>query len=281
MENPQALTWLVVNQASGSNDDAAVTRLVEAMDAAGFPPQRVVAIPHDDIPDRAELDEAGVGLLAAFTGDGTVNAVVTRLYGWGGEVLVLPGGTQNLLARACHGDCPAEAIVERLGQGKLRPARRPLIRCAHGDGLCEIVAGPGATWSEVREAIRDADIGGVAASVREALDQTTAGPRVTLADPALGKPEGYKAVRIHPSDGALAIDGYAAEGLGEYAQQGMALLRRDYREGPHDDLGRHREVLCRSAAPIELMIDGERVTGAMEERFALGECDVTFLVGPE
>ena len=58
-----------------------------------------------------------------------------------------------------------------------------------------------------------------------------------------------------------------AETIADYARQGVALLRRDFREGPHDELGWHRAIVCRSSDPIELMIDGERATGSCEERF--------------
>ena len=78
-------------------------------------------------------------------------------------------------------------------------------------------------------------------------------------------------------DGAIAIDCYGAETLGDYAQHGLALLRRDFREGPHDELGRHTAVVCRADEPIELMIDGERRTGEREERFQIHECPVVFL----
>lgn len=271
------LTWLLVNSASGSNDDAAVTLLVEAMDAAGFPPERVVSIPADALPRRAELEAAGVDLLTVFTGDGTVNAVVTGLYGWGGRVLVLPGGTQNLLARSLHGESSPAEIVARLAAGELAPLRRHVIRSSQGDALCEIVAGPGAVWSDVREAMREVDVAGVAATMSEAIGQSANGPMVRITEPALGKPEGYSAVRIHPTGEELLIDGYGAEGLGDYALQGLALLKRDFREGPHDELGGAREVLCRSDAPIELMIDGERKTGEAEERFAMTACEVDFL----
>jgi hypothetical protein len=101
---------------------------------------------------------------------------------------------------------------------------------------------------------------------------------VTLADPPLGNPDGYSAVRLYPRDGALAADGYGAQGLADYARQGLALVRRDFREGPHDELGLHPEVTCRSDAPIELMLDGERASGGREERFALVACDLRFLV---
>ena len=288
MQNPEPLrspTWLLVNQASGSNDPVRVATLTDALEAAGHPAARVVAIPDDELPTIAELDAAGVDLLAIFTGDGTVNAAVTALSGWGGRVLVLPGGTQNLLAKACHGDLDELAIVEHLAAGHVIETRRNLIRTAHGDALCEVLAGPGAHWSDVREAMRERDLGAMAASVSTAIGQTASGPQVAVVDPLRGKPEGYPAVRIHlgETDGGaenqscLAIDGYGAEGLGDYAMQGLALLKRDFREGPHDELGFAQTVVCRSSEAIELMIDGERVTGGVEERFELQQCKVVFL----
>ena len=291
-ERHRHLTWLLVNQASGSNDPARVTALVEALDAAGHAPQRVVTLPTDDLPTIAELDAAGVGLLVIFTGDGTVNAAVATLsgpklsgtglsgsglQGRGGRVLVLPGGTQNLLAKACHGDLGELDIVARLAAGRLVETHRNLIRTAHGDALCEVLAGPGAHWSDVREAMREGDLGAMAASVGTAIGQSAAGPQVAVVDPARGKPEGYPAVRIHLGEQALAIDGYGAEGLGDYAMQGLALLKRDFREGPHEQLGTAPAVVCRSSEPIELMIDGERATGTFEERFEFAQCKVVFL----
>ena len=202
---------------------------------------------------------------------------MTALAGWGGKVLVLPGGTQNLLAKACHGELGELAIVEKLAAGELVETRRNLIRTAHGDALCEVLAGPGAHWSDVREAMREGDLGGIATSVGTAIGQSASGPQVAVVEPQRGKPEGYPAVRIHFGDDCLAIDGYGAEGLGDYAMQGLALLKRDFREGPHDELGTARAVTCRSSEPIELMIDGERATGTAEERFELAQCEVVFL----
>ena len=51
----------------------------------------------------AELDAAGIKRLAIFTGDGSLNAAITNLYGWGGKILVLPGGTMNLLCKRLNG----------------------------------------------------------------------------------------------------------------------------------------------------------------------------------
>ena len=279
MAEPRAIC-LVVNAASGSNDEAAVDAVVAALEAAGAPAERVVRFPDDPIPVASELDGSGIGTIVTFTGDGTANAVVTRLEGWSGKVLVLPGGTQNLLARSLHGERNAAEIVAALGGGALAPVRRHLVSSRHGDGLCEVVAGPGAAFSDVREALRERDVGELASAAGEALRQTTAGSTVRVAEPALGKSEGYPAVRLHPAGGALAVDGYAADSLADYARQGLAILSRDFRAGPHDELGRHASVVLRSDAPIELMIDGERATGGREERFAIGPCGVTFLASP-
>ena len=75
----------------------------------------------------------------------------------------------------------------------------------------------------------------------------------------------------------MIVDGYVAETAIDYAKHGLALLRRDFREGPHDVLGEHRAVVCRSTEPIELMIDGERMTGERLERFEIRKCEVEFL----
>ncbi|MCA1661176.1 MAG: diacylglycerol kinase [Novosphingobium sp.] len=273
----RATIWLVINSASGSYSEPAVAALEQAFAGAGRALARTVTIPEQTAPDRAALDAAGVDILAIYTGDGTINGVVTGLYGWSGQVLALPGGTQNLLATALHGDAPAEDIVEAFGRGELASVKRHLVRTAQGDGLCEVLAGPGARWSDVREAMREGDIGGVATTIGEAIGESSGGALVQVATPALGKPDGYQAVRVYPDQGALAVDGYGAETFAEYAQQGLALLRRDFRQGPHDELGCHARVVCRSDQPIDLMIDGERKTGGREESFELRECPIEFL----
>lgn len=283
--------WLVTNAASGSNSEESVQRLRDCLVRNGLAPERVVALPREDLPDRQALERARVAVLVTFTGDGTANAQVARLGDWQGDVLVLPGGTQNLLARRLHGDQARDPagnpetdrdaqiarIVADFARGRLVSRHLSVIRSEHGDALCEIVAGPGATWSDVRETMRDRDVPAMAATLAEAIRQSAGGPMVCLSDPVLGKAEGYPALRLSPQASAIAVAGYGAQGLADYARQGVAILRRDFRQGPHEDLGRHRSVACRSSGAIELMIDGERVTGHTSERFVLATCPVQFL----
>lgn len=272
-------TWLIVNGASGSNGEDSVAALQASLADAGFAPARVVDIRTEDCPTRADLEEAGVALAVIFTGDGSANALITRWEGWDGEVLLLPGGTANLLARDLHGEAEVQAIVATLGAGRLEAPSRHVVRCSQGTGLIEILAGPGATWSDVREGLREGDIGQVAETTLEAARQSTAGPMVCVTDPALGRAEGYSGIRLSPVGAAMTVDGYGAQNVVDYVMQGIALLRRDFREGPHDELGRHGQVLCASidGSPIDLMVDGERLTGEPQERFSLAPLGVKLL----
>jgi len=270
----QRKAWLAVNGASGSNAEDRVAALRQALS-----PERVVDLQDHGAPGRAALEAAGVDLLAVFTGDGSANAIVTALEGWAGEVLVLPGGTANLLACDLHGEEGPEAIVAALHEGRLTALPRHVVRCSQGAALIEVLAGPGANWSDVREGLREGDLGAVAETTIEAAKQSAAGPMVHCIAPRMGHDDGYSGVRFSPVGDRMTVDGYGAKNVVDYVKQGIALLRRDFREGPHDELGLHREVVCASidGSPIELMIDGERRTGAPEERFSLAPLGVNLL----
>lgn len=272
--------WLIVNRASGSNSDAAVRELAGAFAAAGLAPATIRDVA-DGLPARAELEAAGVGVLAVFTGDGTINSVATALEGWGGALLPLPGGTANLLARALHGEQAAPAIAA--AARRLAPVRRPGVRWSGGTALAEVLAGPGAHWGEVREGLRDGAVGELAGTAVAAIRESLAGPMVGLVEPALGHAEGYAGLLLTPDAHGLVVAGYRADGAGEVLAHGMALLRRNFREGPHDALGRHPAVRCRSAdgtTGIALLVDGERRDGGVEERFSLAPFALDLLGSP-
>lgn len=274
-----ALLWLVANSASGSNDDDALAALTVQLAAVGHAPARVIDGSTEALPERATLDAAGVTTLAVFTGDGTVGALLPPLEGWAGQVLVLPGGTTNLLAKMLHDPCETEVIISAFTAGQVRVVQPPCVRSSSQLALCEVLAGPGAKWSDVREGLREGDLTEIASTALEAAKGSAGGAMVQVVQPQLGHAEGYAGVRIVPSAQGLVIDGYRADGFADYFKHGLALLQRDFRQGPHDELGAHREVICRSAdgSPIELMIDGERVTGIAEERFSLATLALNLL----
>lgn len=271
--------WLVVNAASGSNTDTAVATLEQVFGDAACLIARRIGFHEEGAPTLDELRKEGVDVLAIFTGDGTANSIVTALYGWEGMVLVLPGGTMNILAQRLHGDAEPGEIIARTGTGRARRVRPTVVRSRHGDGLAGILAGPGTAWAEVREALRETDVIATIKGAAGAVGVSTAGPRVFCREPNCGRAEGYSAIQVTPTAEGLAVEGYYAETIADYAKQGMALLRRNFREGPHDELGHHQSVrlTCPEGEVMGLLIDGEPGDAGTEETFTLAHCEVDML----
>lgn len=271
-------TWLIYNGSSGSHDDAALEQLVAGLGAAGHAPARVVDC-REGAPDAAEADAHGLGLIVVHGGDGTLSRTLAGLEGFSGQVLPLPGGTFNLLAREIFGERSAADIVELLAQGRLAVKRRTCIRGERSMALAELLVGPGAKWADVREEMRDLNLTEVIAKGWDAAAMSTVGPMVALAEPAGGRADGYAGIRLCPRAEGIAIQGYGTEGIGEFLQQGIAILKRDFREGPHDDLGQAPAVDCRSLddQALPLMVDGERCEGPAKVRFSLDSFDCNLL----
>ena len=268
--------WLVCNPNSGSNDEAALTEVRDAFAGSGFALERLVRFPDDDAPTPGELDAAGVDMLSVFAGDGTTHAVVAAAKGWGGALLVLPGGTMNMLCKRLHGDADAVTIISRLVPGQLEVSRPTVIRTAYGDALSGALAGPGTVWNEVREAMRALDVVEFVSSTREAISHSANGPKVVCAEANCGREEGYAAITVTPQDDGLQANGYYAESLADFAGQGIALLNRNFRDGPHDDLGLHPSLrlICPAGEKMGLLLDGEPFDGQAEEVFATVPCEV-------
>lgn len=271
--------WLLVNARSGSNNAAALEAVHAACGDNGFAVARLISFPDDELPTAAELDAADIAEIAIFTGDGTLNAAVTRLYGWSGSIIVLPGGTMNLLSLRLHGDNDMSTILKRIADGACRRVRPQAARCEEGDALAGLLVGPGTAWANVREAMRDFDVAGVAQHAGEAVAKTTGAALARCADPVAGHAEGYPLIEVTPSHRGMQLDGFRAEDAGEFLQQSWALLRRNFREGPHDRLGLLDEVTIENMAgePLEVLIDGEPATLPARATFKVAACEVDLL----
>lgn len=276
----KSLTWLIVNARSGSNSADAISALYDHCAQHDLAIDRQIDFPDEDLPTPTQLDEAGVERIAIYAGDGTVNAAIMNLSGWGGEVLVLPGGTMNLLSVRLHGeDTPTEEIVERIAAGAYRRMRPLKARCSKGDALAGLLVGPGTAWAPVREAMRDLDVAGIAQGAGDALAETTAGARVRLTEPATGHQDGYPLLEITPCHRGMQVDGYRSESAGDVLQQSWALLRRRFREGPHERLGLLDRMVVENCEgePVEVLIDGEPATLGARAEFEVVPCEVDLL----
>jgi hypothetical protein len=269
--------WLVRNQASGSNDEAALAALESCCADAGFHIARQVCFPEDDLPGADELDRAGIGIVAVFTGDGTANSLITALAGWSGAILVLPGGTMNLLYHRLHGERGMEEVVALAAAGKASRRRPGVIRCPQGTATVDLLAGPGTKWYEVREAMREADALAVAESAAQAIGETLAQPGIACRE--AGRSEGYPLVMLTPRDAGIEVSGFYAETPGDFFAQGWALLKRNFREGPHETFGLFRRVTLASTdgAAFGMMLDGEKREAPGAQEFVLAPCEVDLL----
>jgi diacylglycerol kinase family enzyme len=271
--------WLVANRASGSNDEQAAAELKQSCSEAGLGVERAIRFPDDPLPDAWSLEAAGIGLVAVFAGDGTVKALIGALAGWGGAVLVLPGGTMNLFYRRLHGEREAGEVMRLAAVGAARRVRPRVIGCRAGTALADLLAGPGTRWYEVREAMREADVLGIANGAARALGETLATPGIACRAPARGRQEGYPLAMLTPTDAGIRIAGFHAGTPGEFVKESWAVLRRRFREGPHDDLGLAEQVTLASTAgePFGMLLDGEKAEATAEAVFRLVPCAVDLL----
>jgi diacylglycerol kinase family enzyme len=271
--------WLVNNASSGNNDDAALAALETACGEHGFRVAHRTVFPAQDLPTAAILDAAGIDRLAVFAGDGTVNTAIAALAAWRGAVLVLPGGTMNLLYHRLHGDRTLEETVAAVACGEAAPRRPSVIRSSCGDAFAGVLAGPGASWGRVREAIREANVAEVAAGAIEAVEQTLTGEMIACVNPPLGRLEGYPLLCLTPRERGIEVEAYYAETAGDYLEHAWALLRRNFREGPHDVLGQAATVQLASTEgnPFGLLIDGEPAEAAPQAEFTLAASEVDLL----
>lgn len=253
--------WLVVNPASGSNKASSSETVAAALTDRGFRVDRVIAFPDDALPDIDALDAAGIALVVVYTGDGSVNALINHLAGWSGAVLVLPGGTMNLLAKRLHRSLEVDAILDLVAGGGAQSRRVACVRCEAGMALAGLLVGPGTSWSRVRESMRNLAIAEVASGAIEAIKHSATGPYVRAPGNRLAREDGYALVELTPGEHGVQSDGYYADAALDYAGQAWAVLRRKFREGPHDRLGMSERIELASidGSPLTCLIDGEPV----------------------
>jgi len=268
--------WLVRNEASGSNDEEALRSLEAAFAQAGFAIAGETCFPDESPPDAAALDGRGIETLCVFGGDGTIHSVVIGLFGWKGRILVLPGGTMNMLSRRLHGEADAADIIAQVGRGEAETVRPPILSNGRGYGLTGALTGPGVAWNGVREAMRNTAIADMASATFDAVVESVAGERVQCVGHESLRPEGYAAIALVPRDEGVVVNGYYAAGPGDFLGQLGALLQRNFRKGPHDDLGAFPdvEIVSTDGTPMGLMLDGEEQDGRSSERFVIAACEV-------
>ncbi|GAB5348704.1 diacylglycerol/lipid kinase family protein [Alteriqipengyuania sp. 357] len=271
--------WLITNEGSGSVREELLSDLHEACERSDLCIAERTTFPRDSIPTPEQLEDRGVETVVTLGGDGTINAVVAALAGWSGAVLPLPGGTQNLLTHRLHGDAVVHEVLHAFATGKARRSRPKIIRSAQGIALAGLLVGPGTSWNEVREALRAGDPSAMLSATGTALQDTTGMPPVRIAEPDAGEREGYPILELVPHAGGLDVAAYHARTGADFLAQTWALLRQEFREGPHDTYGPFDRLVLESTGdePLDLLLDGEPAHGQEREVFTLDACPVDLI----
>ena len=248
---------LIYNERSGSCDPAVLAEIERLFADAGKPIGRKSDISQDGPPDAA--DAAGLDLVVVLSGDGSMSAVADALGDWGGTLLVLPGGTMNLLSRALHGERTPTEIVEAYLKGEGSSLHVPVLRSGKLGAYTGMIIGPSAAWADVREHLRNLDVAALPTNVPKAISATLNEPGVTVE----GREGDYPAIFIEPSLTGVRAYGVLAKGAGDLFLHGWAWLNGDFRNGPSDSLGIAPSMRFRAqGGQLDLLVDGEKAEGS-------------------
>lgn len=271
--------WLINNEASGSNDADALLACEHACDDNSLHIAQRTTFPAQELPSPELLDAAEIEIVVVYAGDGTINSALQALAGWDGAVLVLPGGTMNLLYHRLFGDADLEDAVTAVSQGNAFTRNPGIITSNCGTAYAGILAGPGTEWANVREAMRDVAPLEMAGEARRAFAETVWGQRLRCAEPNFGTREGYPLILLNPRDHGIEADAYHAESAAEFTEQLFAIVRRDFREGPHDRLGSADRFVLESVdgAGFGILFDGEPCDADGATEFVLEPAKVNLL----
>jgi diacylglycerol kinase family enzyme len=274
MSNRFSKAVLVANHQSGSFDakvEAEITALLAEHDVTLA---KLIALPDDDVPDRAALESLGADLLIVWTGDGTINAAAHLAEDWNGALLALPGGTLNLLSKSLHGDRGPVDILRDALAPSVRRATIPILEYQDRIALITILAGPATQWADVRETMRQEGVVSATREAPEALDAMLNAPGVSLN----GKVETYPVVILTPTDNGIDAHGILTGGTWDILRHGLAWLGGDFRDGPSDHLGKMSDVQLESAAPISVEFDGELMEIPSPAKITLSRSRIDFVI---
>ncbi|MBS0478824.1 MAG: hypothetical protein JSR79_05940 [Proteobacteria bacterium] len=217
--------WFITNRHSGSSDDAKAEAILAVFADLGLELAGRTDFPDDDLPTPPMLAAANADTVVLFAGDGTINASVCALAEWEGAILVLPGGTMNMLAKSLHGDAdPATIVAEAHGRG--RRVSVPFVEAGRHRALVGLIVGPAANWYRTREHIRERKLANLWPGVRTAWRRTF-GKGVRLAG-APGLPRQAQAAYVRPCGDGLAVMAIDARDFRSIADLGWNLITGDW-----------------------------------------------------
>lgn len=269
--------WLILNPASGSvTEDPSIEALAAEI---GIIVVRTTSFPDDALPDAADLIGDAIELLILFAGDGTINAAACALDRWGGTVLVLPGGTMNMLAKQLHGDAAPAAILTRATAQPTPPTiALPFVEAGPHRAFVALIAGPPSVWAHAREAVRKGRLTAAWRAARLAWARSFAGGvRLRRMADDRGRDRRHRAVVAIPHAEGLEIAAIDVAGWMGAARLGLEWLAGDWRASPTVATSWPEEAWLDGGRAIHMLFDGETVKLPAPVRVTHGMTRLRFL----
>lgn len=249
--------WFITNPASGSSDSAKAEAIEAACGERGLAIVGRTNFPQDDLPTREELAAAEADTVALFAGDGTINAAACALASWDGAILILPGGTMNMLAKVLHGEADPAEIIAAAHDGGYRIAL-PFVEAGKHRALVGMIVGPAAAWYRAREFVRAGRFGAILPAIRTAWRRTFGrGVRLTG---ARGFPLRAQAAFVRADGDRLAVMAVEARDFGSIADLGWNLITGDWVAANAVTAIETDRLRLAERRPVLALIDGEPVT---------------------
>jgi diacylglycerol kinase family enzyme len=270
MRAPADRFWIVANPSSGSVTDVAVTALDTAFAEAGLAVAGRTRFPEEPLPPPDAVDRAGATVLALFAGDGTVNAAAEQFAGWSGRLLVLPGGTMNLLAKRLHGEAtPGEIVAAIPGRG--RTVQLPVVESEGHCAYVGMIAGPWASWVHAREAVREGRLQRAWRATRLAWARGL-GPGVRVYGARAGFRSRHQAVFVTPGSELLEVSTVSLDNFLAAARLGANWLTGEWQRSPDVQVSRAADVVLVGPRTVHALFDGEaaKLAAPVSVRHALG-----------
>jgi diacylglycerol kinase family enzyme len=163
-------TIALFNPASGSVPPDGGERLRAALEASGvWGADMVQTDPEDCEGQLKKLAASEPDMFVVWGGDGTLKSALQVVGQATPNLLLLPGGTMNLLPKTIHGEKAWDVILRDVLES---PKRRMLPAGKVNDDLffCAMLAGAPAHFAEARESLRRGELVKAATEARAAID---------------------------------------------------------------------------------------------------------------
>ena len=163
-------TIALYNPASGSVTADGGERLRATLEEAGIRDLELVEVDRNDCEKQLkDLAAQQPDLFIVWGGDGTLRSALGTVGQATPNLLLLPGGTMNMLTKSIHGDKPWDVILKEVvasPKRKILPAGK--VNDEHF--YCAMLAGAPARFAEARESLRRGELVKAATEARAALD---------------------------------------------------------------------------------------------------------------